>query len=51
MIDITEDEISNKKIMPAGTATKFGTVNQIDNYETNVTDYKSLSDMLKHYYD
>lgn len=48
---ITEDEISRKKILPAGTKTKFGTVNQIDNYETKVTDYKQLSKMFSEFYD
>lgn len=47
---ITEDEISRKRILRAGTRTKFGTVNQIDNFETKVTDYKQLSGMLSYYY-
>ena len=47
---ITEEEISHKRILRAGTRTRFGTVNQIDNYETKVTDYKQLSRMLNYYY-
>ena len=47
---ITEDEISQKKILRAGTKTEFGTINQIDNFETKVTDYKPLSQMLGYYY-
>lgn len=44
---ISENEISKKKILKAGQRTKFGTINQIDNYETKVTDYKPLSSMLE----
>ena len=47
---ITEDEISQKKILRAGIRTEFGTINQIDNFETKVTDYKPLSQMLGYYY-
>lgn len=47
---ISEKEISQKNILLAGEKTKFGTVNQIDNYETKVTDYKKLSRMLRYYY-
>ncbi len=47
---ISEKEISCKQILRAGTKTKFGTVNQIDNYETKMTDYQHLSKMLKTYY-
>ena len=47
---ITEDEISRKRILRAGTRTKFGTENQVDNFETKVTDYKALSQMLGYYY-
>lgn len=47
---ISEEDISKKKILPAGSVTKFGTINQIDNYETKVIDYQSLSRMLNIYY-
>ena len=47
---ISEEEISRKHILRAGTRTRFGTVNQIDNYETKVTDYQPLSRMLNIYY-
>lgn len=46
---ISEKEIARKHILRAGTRTRFGTVNQIDNYETKVTDYQSLSRMLDVY--
>lgn len=47
---ISEEEISRKHILRAGSRTKFGTLNQIDNYETKVTDYQRLSTMLNIYY-
>lgn len=47
---ISEEEISKKRILHAGDKTKFGTVNQIDNYETSVTDYNNLALMLNVYY-
>lgn len=47
---ISEEEISRKHILRAGSRTKFGTLNQIDNYETKVTDYQRLSRMLNIYY-
>lgn len=47
---ISEEEISRKHILRAGSRTRFGTLNQIDNYETKVTDYQRLSRMLNIYY-
>lgn len=47
---IREDEISNKPILAAGTRTKFGTINQIDNYETKIADYNELSQMFNTYF-
>ena len=47
---ISEEDISKKKILPAGSVTKFGTTNQIDNYETKLMDYQSLARMLNIYY-
>jgi hypothetical protein len=47
---MSEEEISKKEILKAGEITKFGTVNQIDNYETKVKDYQELHKMLNLYY-
>ncbi|MGP1612432.1 MAG: hypothetical protein ACTTG8_05025 [Catonella sp.] len=47
---ISEEEISRKHILRAGSRTRFGTLNQIDNYETKVTDYQRLARMLNIYY-
>jgi hypothetical protein len=47
---LSEDDIAGKKILKAGSKTKFGTVNQIDNYETQIRDYRPLADMLDKYY-
>lgn len=47
---ISEDEISCKEVLKKGETTRFHTINQIDNYETMVTDYQQLSEMLKFYY-
>ena len=47
---ISEENIARKPILKAGTRTRFGTVNQIDNYETKVTDYRSLSGMIGAYF-
>ena len=47
---ISEEEISRKHILRAGSRTRFGTLNQIDNYETKVSDYQQLSRMLNIYY-
>lgn len=47
---ISEEEISHKHILRAGSRTRFGTLNQIDNYETKITDYQPLSTMLNVYY-
>jgi len=44
---LTEDRISQYNILKAGTKTRFGTINQIDNYETKVKDYKPLSELFK----
>lgn len=43
---MSEEEISQKEILKAGEKTKFGTVNQIDNYETKMEDYQELHRML-----
>ncbi len=47
---ITEAEISHYNILYKGNKTKFGTENQIDNFETKVVDYRPLSQMLVDYY-
>lgn len=47
---MTEAEIATCQILKADTKTVFGTRNQIDNYETKVRNYKSLSHMLENYF-
>lgn len=47
---ISEEEISHKRIIKAGSKTKFDTVSQIDNFETQIKDYKDLSTMLNFYF-
>lgn len=40
---LSEEEISKCHILKKGERTKFHTINQIDNYETNVRQYKDIS--------
>ena len=47
---ISEEEISQKRIIEAGSKTKFGTISQIDNFETQISEYKDLSTMLNFYF-
>ncbi|MBQ8983161.1 MAG: hypothetical protein IJ079_06185 [Lachnospiraceae bacterium] len=47
---ITEEEIRTKNLVLRGTRTRRGTLSQIDNYKTLVTDYKTMDNMLNLYF-
>ncbi|MCC8139050.1 MAG: hypothetical protein LIO67_01930 [Lachnospiraceae bacterium] len=43
---VSEAEIAQKPVLKAGTRTRFGTLNQIDNYETRLTDYHPIAGLI-----
>ncbi|MCD8097755.1 MAG: hypothetical protein LUE31_06950, partial [Lachnospiraceae bacterium] len=43
---IPEAEIAQKPVLKAGTRIRFGTLNQIDNYETRLTDYHPIAGLI-----